>query len=284
MIDLHTHTTCSDGTDTPRGLINTALAQGIKVIALTDHDSVAGWAEAISALRGEIELVPGAEISCLTESGTSVHMLGLLFDGNNAEMLTMLEQTRDDRVPRMIKMIELLNDAGIAVSMQDVEQVMPHGATMGRPHLADALVKLGVISSRDEAFKELLNNESQFYVAHIAPTPEVAIAQIKAAGGVAVIAHPFASRRGEILQAQAFSSLVAAGLNGIEVDHRDQNAEERAMLRGIARELGLVITGSSDYHGTGKLNTLGECTTRREEWEKLEAMANDRRVVRADKS
>lgn len=284
MIDLHAHTTCSDGTDTPRGLINTALAQGIEVIALTDHDSVAGWQEAISALRGEIELVLGAEISCLTETGTSVHMLGLLFDGNNAEMLLMLEQTRDDRVPRMVKMIELLNKAGIDVTMQDIEEVMPHGATMGRPHLADALVKKGVISSRDEAFNELLNNESQFYVAHIAPTPETAIAQIRAAGGVAVIAHPFASRRGEILQADAFTSLVTAGLNGIEVDHRDQNNEERQMLRDIAQELDLVVTGSSDYHGVGKLNRLGECTTSRAQWEKLEALASKRRVVKARKS
>ena len=283
MIDLHAHTTCSDGTDSPRALINKALAQGIKVIALTDHDSVAGWAEATAALRADIELVPGAEISCLTENGTSVHMLGLLFDGTNVEMLSMLEQTRDDRVPRMVKMIELLNVAGIHVTMQDVEDVMPFGATMGRPHLADALVKCGVISSRDEGFKELLNNESQFYVAHIAPTPEVAIAQIRAAGGVAVIAHPYASHRGEILKPEVFSSLVAAGLNGIEVDHRDQNIQERVILREIAQELGLVMTGSSDYHGTGKLNRLGEWTTNPEQWEKLEAQASKRRVVRAEK-
>lgn len=284
MIDLHTHTTCSDGTDNPRELINKALAQGITVIALTDHDSVSGWAEAIAALRSDIELVLGAEISCLTEDATSVHMLGLLFDGTNVEMLSMLEQTRDDRVPRMVKMIELLNNAGIQVTMQDVKDVMPYGATMGRPHLADALVKRGVISSRDEGFKDLLNNESQFYVAHIAPTPERAIAQIRAAGGVAVIAHPFASHRGEILKPEAFSSLVEAGLNGIEVDHRDHNIQERAMLRGIAQELGLVMTGSSDYHGTGKLNRLGECTTSPEQWEKLEAQADERRIVKAGKS
>ena len=283
MIDLHTHSTCSDGTDNPRALINKALAQGISVIALTDHDSVAGWAEATTALRSGIDLVLGAEISCLTEAGTSVHMLGLLFDGTNIEMLSMLEQTRDDRVPRMVKMIELLNNAGIHVTMQDVEDGMPHGATMGRPHLADALVKRGVISSRDEGFKELLNNESQFYVAHLAPTPEVAIAQIRAAGGVSVIAHPFASRRGEILKPAAFTSLVAAGLHGIEVDHRDQNIQERVILREIAQELGLVMTGSSDYHGTGKLNRLGEWTTNPDQWEKLEAQASRRRVVRAGK-
>lgn len=284
MIDLHAHTTCSDGTDSPRALINTALAQGVKVIGLTDHDTVAGWEEAKSAVRADIELVLGAEISCLTEHGTSVHMLGLLFEGTNQQMLSMLEQTKDDRVPRMVKMIELLNEAGIEITMEDVKEAMPHGATMGRPHLADAMVKRGLLSSRDEAFKDLLSNESKFYVAHLAPTPEAAIAQIRAAGGVAVIAHPFASRRGETLQASAFASLVLAGLNGIEVDHRDQNDEERAMLRNIARELDLVVTGASDYHGVGKLNRLGECTTNRDQWEKLEALADNRRVVRADES
>lgn len=284
MIDLHTHTTCSDGTESPRALINTALAHGIEVIAITDHDTVAGWEEATFALRGDIEFVPGAEISCLTEAGMSVHMLGLLFDGTDKDMLSMLETTRDDRIPRMVKMVELLNSAGIEVSMQDVENAMPPGATMGRPHLADALVNRGLLSSRDEAFNDLLNNESKFYVAHIAPTPEEAIAQIRSAGGVAVIAHPFASRRGQALQSDAFASLVAAGLNGIEVDHRDQNSEEREILRRIANELDLVITGSSDYHGSGKLNRLGECTTNRDQWVKLELMASERRVVKAGRS
>lgn len=281
MIDLHAHTTYSDGTDSPRALINAALIHGLDVVAITDHDSIAGWDEATSAVRGKIELVLGAEISCLTEAGLSVHMVGLLFDGKNVHMLKMLEQTRDDRVPRMVKMIELLNQAGIQVTMEDVDAVRPRGSTLGRPHLADALVNRGFIASRDEAFKGLLNNESEFYVAHMAPTPEIAIAQIRAAGGVAVIAHPYVSHRGETLSVDTFASLFQAGLNGIEVDHRDQNSLERETLRGIARELDLVVTGSSDYHGTGKLNTLGECTTDPEEWKKLESAADKRRVVRA---
>ena len=280
MIDLHTHTTCSDGTDTPRELVNAALIHGLTTVAITDHDSVAGWNEAINALRGDLSLVLGAEISCLTEAGISVHMLGLLFDGNNKDMARMLEQTRDDRVPRMIKMIELLNLAGIEVTMADVDAAKRTGATLGRPHLADALVARGHIASRDEAFQGLLNNDSEFYVAHMAPTPEIAIAQIRAAGGVAVIAHPFASHRGEILTSDAFASLVAAGLNGIEVDHRDQNLLEREMLRAIAHDLGLVVTGSSDYHGGGKFNLLGENTTDPGEWSRLEAMANERRVMK----
>lgn len=281
MIDLHAHTTCSDGMDSPRALINAALSAGITTLAITDHDSIAGWEEATAALRPGLSLVPGAEISCLTQEGISVHMLGLLFDGANEEMARMLEETRDGRIPRMHKMIELLNADGMDISMADVEAAAPIGATLGRPHLADALVARGFIASRNDAFQGLLNNDSKFYVAHLAPTPEVAIAQIRRAGGVAVIAHPFASHRGEILEADDFTSLVAAGLNAIEVEHRDHSASEREMLRKIAQELDLVMTGSSDYHGSGKLNALGENTTNAREWERLESMANQRRVVRA---
>lgn len=280
MIDLHAHTTCSDGTETPRQLVNNALIHGLSVIAITDHDSIAGWEEAASAVRGDLALVPGAEISCLTLDGISVHMLGLLFDGSDPQMLRMLDETRDSRIPRMVKMLELLNAGGYEITMEDIESVKPTGATLGRPHLADALVAKKYISSRDEAFKGLLNNDSKYYVSHMAPTPEVAIAQIRSAGGVAVIAHPFASHRGEILDTSNFDSLVAAGLNGIEVDHRDHSASERATLRAIAKELDVIITGSSDYHGTGKLNLLGENSTDPGEWTRLESMANARRVVK----
>jgi predicted metal-dependent phosphoesterase TrpH len=208
-------------------------------------------------------------------------MLGLLFDPLHQEMQQVLEETRDGRLPRMRKMIEKMRNEGMDISIEDVERAMPDGATMGRPHLADALVAKKIVKSRDEAFIELLHNDSRFYVSHAAPTPAEAIALIRRAGGVAVIAHPFASHRGQILKAEDFTELVAAGLNGIEVDHRDQNPDERAMLRVIARELDLVVTGSSDYHGTGKLNSLAENHTNREQWEKLEAQANARRVVTA---
>jgi predicted metal-dependent phosphoesterase TrpH len=280
MIDLHTHTTCSDGTDTPFALVKKALAAGITTLAITDHDSTAGWSEAISALQPQIELVLGAEISCLTSDGISVHMLGLLFDGENAEMQQMLADSRDTRLPRMRKMVDLLSADGINISLDDVYRATPEGATIGRPHLADALVANGVVASRDEAFLDLLNNESKYYVTHAAPTPEDAIRVIRKAGGVAVIAHPFASRRGQVITADTFADLVAAGLNGIEVHHRDQNAQEQATLQAIARELNLVITGSSDYHGTGKLNGLAENTTHQAQWEQLEAQANARRVVK----
>ena len=281
MIDLHTHTNCSDGTDSPRELVNKAIVQGLEVLGISDHDTTSGWKEAIETLRGSLKLALGSEISCLTSDGVSVHMLGLLFDPDHEEMQRVLEETRDGRLPRMRKMIEKMRAEGMDISMEDVEQAMPAGATMGRPHLADALVAKKIVKSRDEAFIDLLHNESRFYVSHAAPTPVEAIALIRRAGGVAVIAHPFASHRGQILKPEDFSELVAAGLNGIEVDHRDQNPDERAMLRAIADELDLVITGSSDYHGTGKLNSLAENHTHREQWEKLESQSNARRVVSA---
>ena len=281
MIDLHTHTNCSDGTDSPRELVNKAIVQGLDVLGISDHDTTSGWKEATESLRGSLKLALGAEISCLTDDGLSVHMLGLLFDPLHEEMQQVLEETRDGRLPRMRKMIEKMRAEGMDISMEDVELAMPKGATMGRPHLADALVAKKIVKSRDEAFIDLLHNESRFYVSHAAPTPVEAIKLIRRAGGVAVIAHPFASHRGQVLKPEDFSELVTAGLNGVEVDHRDQNPDERGMLRNIAHELDLVITGSSDYHGTGKLNSLAENHTHREQWEKLESQANARRVVSA---
>lgn len=279
MIDLHTHTTSSDGTDSPFTLVNKALSAGITVLGVTDHDTTSGWEEAISAARKPISLALGAEISTLTEDGISVHILGLLFDGENSEIQAMLSDARDTRIPRMKKMVELLRGDGFAISMEDVIAATPKGATLGRPHLADALVKNGVVKSRDEAFAELLTNDSKYYVTHATPTPEVAIRTIVAAGGVAVIAHPMASRRGDVISTSIFTDLVAAGLHGIEIDHRDHSTSERAELRLIASELNLVITGASDYHGQGKLNSLGENLTDPAQWERLESLASQRRVV-----
>ena len=280
MIDLHTHTTASDGTDSPFALVKKALATGVTTLGITDHDSTAGWAEAITAVQPQIQLVLGAEISCLTSDGISVHMLGLLFDGEDEQMQQMLSDSRDTRLPRMRKMVALLQADGFDISLEDVYQAAPDQATIGRPHLADALVAKKIVATRDEAFADLLHNESKYYVTHAAPTPADAIATIKSAGGVAVIAHPFASRRGQILTADSFQDLVIAGLDGIEVHHRDQSAAEQQVLIEIARELHLVTTGASDYHGTGKLNAMAENTTHPAQWEALEARASARRVVK----
>ena len=278
-IDLHTHSTYSDGTDKPSELINKALAAGITIIGLTDHDSVSGWQEATKALRSGISLVPGAEISCQTTDGISVHILGLLFDANNTELMNTLEKTRENRHGRMEKIIARINEAGIDITMNDVLEQLSDGATLGRPHLADALVKKGVVTSRDEAFTQMLHNNSKYYVSHYSPTPEAAIALIKAAGGVSVIAHPMASHRGRTISLETFGSLIDSGLDGIEVDHRDHSPAEKKQLISLASESNLVMTGASDYHGNGKLNSLGEYTTNPDEWERLESRANARRVI-----
>jgi predicted metal-dependent phosphoesterase TrpH len=279
MIDLHTHTTFSDGTDTPTQLINKALAAGITTIALTDHDSISGWQEATTALRPGICLVPGAEVSCQTLDGISVHILGLLFDSSNTELIDTLEKTRENRFGRMEKIIAKINEAGIEISMSEVLEQLSDGATLGRPHLADALIKKGVVASREEAFTQMLHNHSKYYVSHYSPTPEVVIKLIKDAGGVSVIAHPMASHRGRIISLDTFGSLIQAGLDGIEVDHRDHSAEEKTQLISLAKESKLVMTGASDYHGNGKLNLLGEYTTEPAQWQKLEERANARRVL-----
>ena len=280
MIDLHTHSLASDGTDTPGELINKAHAHGITVLGLMDHDTVAGWDEAINYLRPGMSLVLGSEISCQTLDGTSVHMLGMLFDRENAALAEVLSTTRDNRLTRMNRIIARLNEAGFEISIEDVLAQLAPGATLGRPHLADALIAKKIVASRDEAFAQLLHNNSKYYISHYSPTPEDAIKLIKQAGGVAVIAHPLASLRGRTVSIDSFESMVEAGLDGIEISHRDQSEDERQLLREVVAQYDIIATGSSDYHGNGKLNELAELTTKPEDFEALEARADARRVVR----
>ena len=280
MIDLHTHSLASDGTDTPGELINKAHARGISVLGLMDHDTVAGWDEAISYLRPGMSLVLGSEISCQTLDGTSVHMLGMLFDRENSALAEVLSTTRDNRLTRMNRIVARLNEAGFEISIEDVLAQLAPGATLGRPHLADALIAKKIVASRDEAFTELLHNNSKYYISHYSPTPEDAIRLIKQAGGVAVIAHPLASLRGRTVSIDSFKSMVEAGLDGIEISHRDQSEDERQLLREVVEQYDIIATGSSDYHGNGKLNQLAEFTTTPEDFEALEAKADARRVVR----
>jgi hypothetical protein len=280
MIDLHTHSLASDGTDTPGELINKAHARGISVLGLMDHDTIAGWDEATSYLRPGMSLVLGSEISCQTSDGTSVHMLGMLFDRENTALAEVLSTTRDNRLTRMNRIIGRLNEAGFEITIEDVLAQLAPGATLGRPHLADALIAKKIVASRDEAFTELLHNNSKYYISHYSPTPEDAIKLIKQAGGVAVIAHPLASLRGRTVSIDSFKSMVEAGLDGIEISHRDQSEDERQLLREVVEQYDIIATGSSDYHGNGKLNQLAEFTTTPEDFEALEAKADARRVVR----
>ncbi|MFE5818220.1 PHP domain-containing protein [Streptomyces sp. NPDC056479] len=259
-IDLHTHSTASDGTDTPGELVRNAAAAGLDVVALTDHDSTRGYAEAIAALPEGLTLVTGAELSCRID-GISMHMLAYLFDPEEPALLAERELVRDDRVPRAQGMVAKLNALGVPVTWEQVLRIAGDGS-VGRPHVATALVELGVVPSVGDAFTEdWLADGGRAFVEKHETDPFEAIRLVKAAGGVTVFAHPAASKRGRTVPEAAIAELAAAGLDGIEVDHMDHDPDTRARLRGFAKELGLLATGSSDYHGSRKTCVLGEYTT-----------------------
>jgi predicted metal-dependent phosphoesterase TrpH len=263
-IDLHTHSTASDGTDSPAELVRKAAAAGLDVVALTDHDTVGGWAEAAGALAGVqspgLTLVPGAELSCKVH-GISMHMLAYLFDPAEPELHRERELVRDGRVPRAQAMVAKLRDLGVPVRWERVAEIAGDGS-VGRPHIATAMVELGVVGSVSEAFtEEWLANDGRAYVPKHEFDPFAAVRLVKAAGGVTVFAHPGAHKRGETVPDEVIADLAAAGLDGLEVDHVDHDAPTRARLRALAAELGLLATGSSDYHGERKTVGLGACTT-----------------------
>ncbi|MGW2922626.1 PHP domain-containing protein [Streptomyces angustmyceticus] len=259
-IDLHTHSTASDGTDTPAELVRGAAAAGLDVVALTDHDTVGGHAEARAALPAGLTLVTGAELSCRLD-GVSLHMLAYLFDPEEPDFACERELVRDDRVPRARGMVAKLRELGVPVTWEQVARIAGDGA-VGRPHIATALVDLGVIGSVSDAFtSEWLANDGRAYVEKHELDPFDAIRLVKAAGGVTVFAHPLAVKRGSCVPESAIAELAAAGLDGIEVDHMDHDAPTRARLRGLAADLGLLASGSSDYHGSRKTCRLGEYTT-----------------------
>jgi 3',5'-nucleoside bisphosphate phosphatase len=270
-IDLHAHSTASDGTDAPAEVIKAAGAAGLDVVALTDHDTVAGWDEAApAAVATGITMVPGAEVSCRWQAVT-LHLLAYLFDPRDPALLAEMARTRAGRTGRAQTIVgQLAVDFPITWT-----QVLRHaaGATVGRPHIADALVESGVVASRDEAFDRLLHSRSPYYVPHPAPAPVEAVRLVRAAGGVSVFAHPGARGRGEVVPDSLIVEMAAAGMAGLEVDHRDHDTATRERLRDLAANLGLLVTGSSDYHGTGKLNRLGENTTSVETFDAIVAAA-----------
>jgi predicted metal-dependent phosphoesterase TrpH len=270
--DLHAHTTASDGTDTPAGLVAAAAAAGAEVIAITDHDSTAGWAAAAAeARRSGVLLVPGAEITCRV-GDISVHLLSYLHDPGDRALAEVLATSRDTRLHRAKRMAELIS-ADYPITWDDVLAQAASGATVGRPHIADALVAAGVCTSRDEAFATVLGPGSPYVLGLGAPHPVHAVQLVRAAGGVPVIAHGLASSRGRVVTMSVLERMVEAGMLGVEVDHRDHTDADRAALRDFARAHDLVTTGSSDYHGTGKRNRIGENSTPQEELERIFACA-----------
>jgi 3',5'-nucleoside bisphosphate phosphatase len=276
-IDLHTHSSRSDGTDDPADLVRIAADAGIDVLALTDHDTTAGWAEATKAKPDGLRLVRGAELSCVSPDGrggrVSVHLLAYLFDPEHAAVVTEQTRLRAERRVRLVKMVTRMAEDGYPVDPATFLDRFPPDLPAGRPHLARALVDEGVVGSVNEAFQSLLNNSGRYYLPRADTPVDAAIEMITSAGGVCVFAHPLARRRGRVVELSVIADLARAGLAGVEVDHPDHDAPDRATLRGLAAELGLVATGSSDYHGTNKTTPIAAETTDPEMFERLVAGA-----------
>ncbi len=251
-IDLHTHSNRSDGTDDPAVLVQKAAGAGLDVVALTDHDATTGWDEAQDAADAlRIRLVRGIEIST-TFHGVSVHLLGYEFDPDHVELNAELDRVLAGRNHRLPRVLARLAEHGIDITEADVVAQSGSAAASGRPHIADAMVAKGYVGHRDAAFDGWLNTHGKAHVERYSAPLVTAIELVKAAGGRVVAAHPWSRESGNVLTRAAFADLVAAGLDGIEVDHNDHGPEARAALRAIAADLDLVVTGSSDYHGAGK--------------------------------
>jgi predicted metal-dependent phosphoesterase TrpH len=279
LIDLHTHSTASDGTEPPAVVIAQAVAAGLDVVALTDHDTTLGWDEAADAARRHgIRLVNGIEVSC-SRFHQSIHLLAYLPDPSHADLVDELERARHSRDTRLDAMVAKMAADGIPVTIEEVRAQVEPGATPGRPHIADALVASGAVAHRDEAFARWLGGRSPYYVEHYAPDPVRAVEIVRAAGGVPVVAHPRSVNRGRVVSDELIEELAAAGLAGLEVHHRDHTPDAVAHLDDLARALGLLATGSSDYHGTGKLNRIGEHTTTPQVLEAIEALGTGTAVV-----
>ncbi|HVW45248.1 MAG TPA: PHP domain-containing protein [Amycolatopsis sp.] len=282
-IDLHTHSTVSDGTDSPAELVRAAAKAGLDVVALTDHDTTAGWAEATEALPPGMKLVPGAELSCVSDHddyyGISVHLLGYLFDPTSPAVVTEQQRLRIERRTRLHTMASRMAADGLPVDPDEIMGLLPADSPAGRPHLAQALVRAGLVSSVDEAFAQYLGNGRGYYAPRHDTPVEDAIDMIAAAGGVTVFAHPFARSRGRVVSAETIAELAERGLTGVEVDHPNHDEHAREQLRGLARELNLVQTGSSDYHGTNKTIPIGAETTDPEQFEALAEKASGSQVA-----
>lgn len=280
-IDLHTHSTASDGSESPTEVIRKAEAAGLDVIGLTDHDTVGGHAEAAAALPEGMTLVTGTEFSCRLD-GVSIHMLGYLFDPEEPELAAQRELLRDDRVPRAKAIIAKLNALDVPVTWEQVQRLAGDGA-VGRPHIAAAMVEVGAVPTVKDAFTlEWIADEGRAHVHKHELDGYKAVKMIHNAGGIAIFAHPLAVLRGEVVEESSIARLVEeSGLDGIEIDHYDHDEGNRAKLRGIAAELGLITTGASDYHGDVKDIQLGHDLTAPEQYEALVERAKGAQPITA---
>lgn len=258
--DLHTHSTVSDGTESPAEVVRQAARAGLDGLASTDHDSTAGWADAVDTAREVgIALIPGVELS--TRVGwRSVHVLGYLIDPADPALVAETAKIRTARHDRAQRIVDAIG-RDYPIGWDDVLAATAAGATVGRPHIADALVALGIESDRSAAFAGILHPRRGYVEPHYAPTPEQGVRLIRAAGGVPVLAHPGATRAEWVIPEDVVGDLVDAGLFAIEADHPENTADGGPRAAELARRFALPVTGSSDYHGSGKPNRLGARTT-----------------------
>ncbi|WCD92575.1 PHP domain-containing protein [Microbacterium sp. nov. GSS16] len=258
--DLHMHSNHSDGTEPPAEVMRQAHAHGIRTAALTDHDRTTGWREAgDAAVSLGMTFVPGMEFSAKHE-WRSVHVLGYLFDPDDPDLVAETDRIRSDRVGRAERIVRSIG-RDYDLGWDDVLAQTTPDATVGRPHIADALVARGIVRDRTEAFDGILHPREGYYEPHYAPDPLTAVRLITSAGGVAVIAHPVTAGRDRMMPLSYIERLIGEGLAGFEVDHRENTADGKRLLRDIAARHDLIVTGSSDYHGGGKPNRPGENTT-----------------------
>jgi predicted metal-dependent phosphoesterase TrpH len=277
LIDLHTHSSVSDGTESPAELLATAHAAGLDVVALTDHDTTAGWSLAEKARPPGLTVVPGMELSCRwfpeDERPISVHLLGYLVDPAHPELAATLDRLRTSRLDRARRMTERMAAAGVPVRWERVSELAA-GASAGRPHIARALVEAGIVDSVDEAFATLLSSRSPYHEPKEDLDALLGVRLVVAAGGVPVFAHPLARMRGRVVGDDAIRAMAEVGLAGLEIDHPDHTESDREHLRAVAAELGLLVTGSSDYHGTNKrVRVGGGGSTAPDQYEKLLSLA-----------
>ena len=261
--DLHTHSSRSDGTDPPRDLIALAAAAGLTGIGLTDHDTTAGWDEAVAALPAGMSLVRGAEFSTHLVAGgrqVSVHLLGYLFDPDDPALAAEMLRLQASRLTRGLAIVDRMVAAGVPVSREQVVDIAD-GAPVGRPHIGRALVKAGLVDSVSAAFDTYLAGSGPYYVAKADSDLYEGVALIRDAGGAAVLAHPGSRGAARVLTDHLLAELAEAGLNGLEADHPDHDEPTRERLHTVAARLGLVATGSSDYHGGNKTLRIGQDTT-----------------------
>lgn len=273
-IDLHCHSTASDGTLTPAELVRAGAAAGLAVMAITDHDTTGGWADAAAARPDGLGLVRGAELSCRwhgAESSIPLHLLAYLFDPSDPVLAGELLRMRADREQRGEKIVARLRADGVPITWDEVLGYAA-GGSVGRPHIAQALIRAGLVTTTDEAFASAWLG-TRYFVPKSDLDVFDAVRAVRAAGGVAVFAHPRATKRGRVVPDELIADLADAGLFGLEADHEDHTPAERAQIRALAEQLGLVVTGSSDFHGSHKTVQLGAFTTDPAAYEKIAAAA-----------